>query len=502
MLRNVGSNWVLVIVTIAATYILTPLTIDALGEEGYGTWTLITAITAYIGLLALGVPMACVRFLAQHVAQRDSQALNAMIGSCAVLYLALGGVAILIGAILLPLFELYEIPRTLQGQALVAFAIMIVHVSAGFIGLLPEGILFAHHAFVPRNIVRVGAVLLRLCLTIAVLTFTTSLVLLALVQVAILLVDVGTSWLIIRRRHPQVHCNLQGFNLRMVRQIFSFSLYVVLLNAGARLTFETAPLVIGATLGVASIPFYVVPNSLVVYLLEFVIAIGAVVSPMATRLATETRRDELRDMFLKWSKVALSLTIMAGLFLLVLGPRFIGWWIDPAYEPMAGPVLQILMVSGLVFLPVRGVAVPVLMGVGKPKTPAVAGLVAGVANVGLSLLLVGPFGLAGVALGTAIPNVVLALFVLVMACRELDITLARYVGYVVPRAALGALPALALLLWCKTGLQVHTFPGLAAAGFAMTLLFGITWLFYVYRDDPYVDVKTHMVRVRAAWSRA
>ena len=78
--------------------------------------------------------------------------------------------------------------------------------------------------------------------------------------------------------------------MAMVRRILSFSLYVVLLTAGARLSFETAALVIGATLGVASIPFYVVANSLIVYLMEFVIAIAAVVSPMATSLATSGRR--------------------------------------------------------------------------------------------------------------------------------------------------------------------------------------------------------------------
>ena len=124
MLRNIGSNWVLVMVTIAATYVLTPLTIDVLGEEGYGTWTLITAITTYIGLLALGVPMACVRYLAQHAAEGDTRAMNAMIGSCAVLYLLLGAVAVLLGAVLLPLFGLYDIPAALQTQAPLAFAII------------------------------------------------------------------------------------------------------------------------------------------------------------------------------------------------------------------------------------------------------------------------------------------------------------------------------------------------------------------------------------------
>ena len=39
MLRNIGSNWVLTLSPIAATYVLTPFIIDTLGTEGYGTWT-------------------------------------------------------------------------------------------------------------------------------------------------------------------------------------------------------------------------------------------------------------------------------------------------------------------------------------------------------------------------------------------------------------------------------------------------------------------------------
>src|SRR5437867_1746953 len=114
--------------------------------------------------------------------------------------------------------------------------------------------------------------------------------------------------------------------------------------------------------------------------MDFVIAIAAVVSPMATRLQTAGNVDELRAMFLRWSKVALSLSIMAGIFLIVLGPRFISWWIDPTYERPSGQVLRILLVSSFVFLPVRGVALPILMGIGKPRIPTIAFLVAGLMN--------------------------------------------------------------------------------------------------------------------------
>lgn len=501
MLRNIGSNWVLTLAGIAATYVLTPFVIKTLGAEGYGTWALITSLTGYISLMALGVPMACVRYLAQHIAEGDRQKINQTIGSCAGLYLLIGAIAVLIGAALMVLFEIYTIPSTFEREAHLAFGLMVVQVSAGFIGLLPEGILFAHHDFVARNVIRVAGVVLRFGLTIALLSVNASLVALAAIQVACLAFDFSVSWLLIHRRYAWIRISLADFDRRTVRRILSFSVYVLLLSAGARLAFETDALVIGAFLGVGAISFYAVANSLVIYLMDFIVAIAAVVSPMATKLHTEGRIDELRDIFLKWSKVALSITIAAVLFLIVLGPRFIGWWIDPSFEEPSGGVLQILMVSCLLFLPARGVALPIMMGVGKPKAATIAFLGAGALNLVLSIALVKPLGLAGVALGTAIPNVLYALFILALTCRELRIPFAAYLNYVVPRASLGAVPVLALLLWFKLFVRVETIGGLLAAGVAMLLLFGVTWIQFVYRHDRYVNLRLQLSRFRV-WSRA
>jgi O-antigen/teichoic acid export membrane protein len=501
VLRNVGSNWVLTLVGIAITYVLTPFVITTLGTEGYGTWTLITSMTGYISLLALGVPMACVRYLAEHVAEGDTKGMNETIGSCAGLYLLIGGIAVLLGAGLMVLFDIYEIPSTFQIESHIAFGLMVLQVSAGFIGLLPEGIMYAHHDFVVRNLVRIAGLLLRFGLTIGLLSLNNSLITLAAIQIVWLAFDIGVSCVILRRRYPNIRINLGDFNRPAVRRIFSFSVFVLLLHAGTRLSFETDALVIGAFLGVGAIPFYAVANSLVLYLMDFIIAIAAVVSPMATKLNAERKPDQLKELFLKWSKVALSLTLLAGVFLFVLGPRFIGWWIGPSFERPSGRVLQILMLSCVLFLPVRGVALPVLMGLGKPRAATVTFLVAGVLNLVLSVLLVRPFGLAGVALGTAIPNTLFALVVLIIACRELGISLSTYVKYVVPRTAAGALPILALMLWFKMRLDVQTIRGLIAAGSAMMVVFGVTWICFVYRNDRYVDLRGHLGRLRA-WSRA
>jgi len=373
----------------------------------------------------------------------------------------------------------------------------VLFVSVGFVALLPEGILAAHGDFVPRNVVRLASLLLRFGLTVVLLTLKASLTVLALVQLACLAFDFALCTLLVRRRYPEIRMRLAGFDWAVVRKIFSFSLYVLVLNAGARLAFETDSLVIGAFMDVGSIPHFTVANSFIIYLMDFVVAIAAVVMPAATRLQTQGKIPELREIFLKWSKIAFSITMMVGLFLLVLGPRFIAWWVGPEFERSAGQVLQILMISYLVFLPVRGVALPILMGLGKPKLPTIGFLIAGVINLGLSILLVRPLGLAGVALGTAIPNVLFAVLVLVHACRELEMPTLEYIRYVVPRAVLGAFPVLALLLWFKLGLEVRGLGGLVAAGIAMVVLFGLTWVLFVYRNDRYVDMRGRIPLFRA-----
>jgi len=501
VLKNIGSNWSLIAITIVASYVTTPLIIRVLGAEGYGTWTLITAMTGHMALLALGVPMACVRYLAQHVAEGDEQQANETIGTCAGLYLMLGAAAVVIGAALGMTFLVYDIPGDIRSEASLAFATMVIYVAMSFIGFLPEGILFAHHDFIPRNLVRIGGVLLRAGLTIGLLSMRPSLLFLAAIQLTGLLLDFTVSYLLIRRRYPRLRMTLSDFNRTTLRRIVPFSLYVLLLGAGTRLSFESDALVIGAILGVATIPAYAVANSLIVYLIDFVVGIAAVVSPMATTLVSSRRSDELKELFLKWSKAALSLTIAAGAFLMVLGPRFIGWWIGPEFEVSSGPVLQILMASSFVFLPARGVAWPILTGLGQVRLPAFAFIAAGLLNLGLSLLLARPFGLVGVAIGTAIPNMLFAVGLISLACRALNLTLVEYARYVVPRAALGALPVIALLLWFKVGWQVQGFGGLMAAGSTMVLVFGAIWILFVYRDDPYVDMRAPFGRLRV-WSRA
>src|SRR5437763_13807463 len=325
--RNVGSNWLITVVTVFAAYLLTPFTLHTLGDAGYGTWTLITSISGYLALLVLGVPMASVRYFAEHVASGDARELNRAIGSCTGLYLLLGGVALVIGAGLYAFFNLsYDIPTTIRRDADWAFALTVVYVAVGFVGMLPEGVLSAHDDFVPRNVAKLAGIVLRVGLTFGLLTWRLPLSVLAFIQLACLGFDFLLCGALILRRYPGSRVRLADFDWGLVRKIFSFSVFVLVLSAGARLSFQTDSLVIAKFQDVSAIPYFTVANNFVIYLMEFVLAIAAVVMPAATRLQTQGRADELRETFLKWSKIALSGALKGGLCAIVLGPRFLGWW--------------------------------------------------------------------------------------------------------------------------------------------------------------------------------
>lgn len=504
MLRNIGSNWALAVVQILVLIQLTPVQITALGAPMQGAWLTIASLTSILGLLILGVPMASVRFLAVHVARREIDLVNEAIATCLGICLGLGAAAVLVGAGLYVFFEHTYLhspawqplgPEILR-QARMAYWIVVAQVGLGFAAQIPFGVLDAHHAFVARNSVKIAGLVLRVALIVGVLRLHASLVVLALVQGAVMVLELVVAVGLIRRFWPEVRFGLRGFDRARMREILGFSLFAMLLNMGSQLAFQSDQLVINAYGSPEQGTLFDVGNKFFPPLVGLVLGIGMVIMPMATKLQATGQMEELRHLFLKWSKIAYSIALLAGAFLLVLGPEFVAWWMGPAFAAPSGRVVRVLMLAFLIFLPVRGVASPMLMGLGKPVLTSIAFVVMGAVNLGLSLVLMKPLGILGVAIGTAIPCALFAVTVATLACREIGVPLSTYAGYVIGRPTLGALVPILFLVSLKRG--AHAFPVMAprwvvfiplfAAGLGMTALFAAVWILFVYRDDPYFDL--------------
>lgn len=505
MLKNVGSNWTLNGLQIVAFLVLARFVLDQLGLAETGVWGAVVAVLGPLQLLVLGIPMASVRFVSGHLAKGELAAANRVVATCLAVTIAMGCVALLVAGGLYLGFDAallgndaWAVTAAQAADARAAFALMALHVAVGFALMLPYGLYDAQQDFVVRNVIMAGGLLLRLGLTIGLLSLRPTLTTLAAVQIVVAAVEFGAATVISRRRHGGLRLSLSGVDASLLRPIFTFSGFAMLLNVGALLAFRLDALVIGARMDQAAIAIYDYGNKVFEPFLNFVLAIGMVVMPLATRLEAQGRAHELTPILRKWTKVASSMVFLVGLWLLVLGPAFLRWWVGPEYRPEMGEVLRVLVVSFLVFLPVRGVALPLLMGMGRQARPAFALLAMGVANIALSLALVGPLGLIGVALGTSLPNVLFAAYVFVVAARAIGARAGAVFVDGFARPLLGAgLPA-ALLLLLDSFTPLRGFLPLLASGVAYVALYALMQALYVWRDDPDMDPWARLRARRAA----
>ncbi|MCB9508239.1 MAG: oligosaccharide flippase family protein, partial [Myxococcales bacterium] len=451
------------------------------------------ALTGYLGLIRGGLPAASVKYLAEALGAEDADqrvaGVNRVVHSALYLYLVLAVACAVLGAGIYAWWINFggEVPLSWRHEARLAFAIAVVNVAFGFVAHLPFAVMEAHDDFVPRNLVALGSLALQGVGTFGLLSANASVVSLALALTACSTFELTVGTALVVRRYAGTRVGVDLRDRELIGKLFHYSAWVLVLAVGGRLAFNTDALIISTFDSYDSVAYYNVANSIALYFMEFIAAIAIVVMPRAARLRASGDVDGLRETFMFWSKASMTLGLLVGTFLLFMGPEFVAFWIDDTYAAQGGPALQWLIASFLVFLPMRGAAVPVLMAVGDIKLAAYAYIVMGVLNVALSVPLVLSVGLVGAAIGTAIPNILFSVAVFQLACTETKTERWRYLRYAVVAPLLGTLPVVGWLSFCNWVLHSRGFVGLLYSGAVTVVLFVVVQARFVYRDDPHVD---------------
>lgn len=506
MFKHIASNWSRILLQILVMLVLSPLMEEKLGRDGYGIWIAIIAATGFLELLALGVPMASVRHISEAVSSGDAQRTNRMIATGFAVTLGLSLVGAVIGGLLFFPFERGLVENELwQGTpaktldaARMAYLITAFRCGAALALRYPIAVFDSKHEFVVKNLIQNAGILFRAIAVIVLLYTTPSLVGIAWVFVVEIVLVYFAFRITIARRFKDLQFKLSNFDRSLVGELMSFGVFAAVLNVGTMIAYNIDALVIGRMIGNEAITDFDFGNKFFAPLAAVMYGISSVVMPAATKMNMEKDHGGLPMIFLKWSKIALSVVLPIGLYLFVLGPRFLAAWVGPEYEHTSGPITRILAPSFILYLPVRAVALPIMMGISRPGRPALFYLGLALANLGLSIVLVEMgYGIVGVALGTAIPQLIFGAYLLAVTSTLLKMKMWTWIKHVGGRALVGSLPCLAFLWLMEHGLDVRGFPALIASGIGMLIVFALTWTFYVYRDDPHLDLREEVtIRLR------
>ena len=440
---NLASSWLAHAVGLGVGFFLMPYVLHMLGDGAYGTWIFINSVAGYSGLLYLGFGQTICRYVAATHASGDSTKMNRIVSVVFATYSSLGAVAFLTACVLSWLTpHLYD----WGGQSIVEVRVVILllglNVLVGMVGSVFGGVLIGLQRFDVERGINLSSALLRLVLTLAFLSSQWGLMKLAAIFLLVTVAENVGHVVFAYRSMPTLSVRLRHIDRTTFRECVSFSLYAFLDAIAYQVIDLSDTVVIGLLLGAkATVPYYIALR-LCKFIVKPIHYIGHVFMPRAGELAARSARDELHTLVTKGAGLALLLT--CGMF---IGAAFFGrgllqTWVGTGYSD-SHMLLLVLLGSQIMATPINVIR-GVLFGMGQVRLPALLLVFEAIANIGLSVALIWPLGLLGVALGTAIPVATIELLILLpYAARVLQMDcptlLKRTIGpQLLPLAALWA----------------------------------------------------------------
>lgn len=387
-------------VTFVVWFLLTPLMVHSLGAEGYGLWSLLFSLVGFLSLLDLGTGAGVVRCVAEarghgRKAERD-EALSTYVASSLVLSMA--GVAV-VGAMDRWALPALGIPETALDLARVALWLVglrsfILAVPFGFV----RGVLFGESRLVALNMAQAASTVLGGLLTAVALLAGTGLRGVAWAGLIGMLIE---HLLYLRLALPYLRDMQLSWRLvtrRAVRRASSLGFAQLLIAASGLVLLRTDPLIVQGFFGMAAVSMYAVAMKVAENTFLIIKQFVNALSPLIAEWHAAGKTSEIRELLVRATRLASIPASLIGGAAIGGGSSLFRLWLGPEFEAAALP-MRILVLSMVLTVP-QMVVFGLLTYSDRHQLPARASVVAAVVNLGLSLALVRPFGLAGVAMGT------------------------------------------------------------------------------------------------------
>jgi O-antigen/teichoic acid export membrane protein len=469
-----ATNWAAFAATMVVSFFLAPYLIRALGDARYGVWCVVEAIVAYFTLFDLGIAACLVRFVAKHHAVSERTELNKIVSACLMIFTCAAGCVLAIGGILVP-FVAPGLEHKLgeSGDVAPFMLLMLANLAVTLpLSVFPT-ILDGLQRFGVKSGVRLLFMFARVSGIVYVMENQPGLWSLAVVYtISNLLEHMAMLWLAFRFL-PELRISRRLVDRATFKQVRGYSVDAFLAMLAGRISVQTGAIVVGGFLTAAAVTHFAVAARLVDVAKNLLRSVTTTLTPAVSEREAKGDFDGVRRVLLDGTRYVLYLVFPVHIGLLYFGKPFLVKWIGVAqYADWCFPATAILSAT-LTLGVAQSVAARILYGLGKLTLFARLSLVEAVVNLVMSLLLVGPLGLEGVAIAVAVPNVLFCLFTIVYSCRVLNIGIGRYLVHAwMKPLLLASLPAGIWWFvtpvdaaWIEIGIGIGTglFPFLALA---------------------------------------
>lgn len=404
---NALSNQGSFLVGVLMALFLSPLVVSSLGDEMYGLWTLIVSVTGYYNFIDLGIRSAVGQYVTRYMAAGDKERLDRTLGTS---FLVLSLVAVLVLLITLAVAAWFPHFFKLNSGHWSDVRIAILLAGAAMALKFPAGVFQSVVIGCNRwDVLSLRVIASRLTHGVAVfcsLKAGWGILGVAVATVTAQVLELLLMWRAARSLAPTARFAF-SYDRESFAEIRSYGVFAFVIAICEQVILYMDTFIIGYFLGPVAVTFYTIGANLVPYMDGLAQSVGSQVRPLAIAADAGNRGEELKILLIRGSRyvTAFVCIVFAGIW--SCGPDFLGAWMGEKYlsgspYPSSGDILLLLALAHFCFNS-STVSRQILFGQRKNNVLALVAVLEALVNLGLKLLLIGPYGNLGVAVGTLIP---------------------------------------------------------------------------------------------------
>lgn len=342
---NAAATSIQVIASAAILFFLYRFLIRSIGIQRLGIWSLVLATTSIVALAHQGFSNSIIKFVAKYAAREDSARVSLLIQT-AVLSVGVAVSFIIIGLYPVARWVLaLVVPRSSLAEACAILPFALVSLWCNIMeGILQAG-LAGHQWITLCNCLELAGSLFYLLLALALVP-SDGLLGLAFAQAFQSAAFVALTWLLLRRKLPQLPFVPRRFHRGLLREIAGYGLHFQFITAGQSLREPVAKALIAKFGGLAMTGLYDLASRWVVTFRELIVQANQVLVPAVSHLQ-ERDPESLPALYRESYRVVFFLAVPTFAGLAVLSPFVSRIWIG-RYEPVFVEFVAILSVAWLV----------------------------------------------------------------------------------------------------------------------------------------------------------
>ncbi len=412
-------------VNIVIAFFLMPFIIHSLGDRMYGLWMVIGSFLGFYWLFDFGLGSAIQRYVSRAIGKEDYKEANLVINSSLFLFLIIGLFTLFISFVVS-----FISPLFMKNIAeVVIFRQVIIVLGCSFAIGLPmrvfSGILTAHLRYDLNTIVTMSKLLIRTILVVIFLKKGYGVLALALITFISDIISYFFAFIFAKKIAKYIVLSKTLVDKTKIKSLFKYSIFTFIAQIADKLRFNIDNFIIAAFVGLNFVTVYSIASRLIQYFMNFIVSAVGLMIPVFSQYESKGDYNSIRKKFILVTKLSSYLSVLIGGTVILFGKVFIERWMGKDYLS-AYPLLVVLVIPIIIAL-MQSPSIQLLYGISKHKFFAISNSVEGVANLILSLILVQKFGLMGVAFGTAIPMIIIKLFVQpVYTCKAIKLSVWKY----------------------------------------------------------------------------